>query len=397
MLVESVMSASDIANILIVDADQNCAKSFAAHLENCGYCTSIAKPAEMMEALKNFRASIVLCDIEGEGAVGVNLPAQLFNARPDLLCIAMARRPDRRQARGAMRDGTCDFIDKSKSPENLVPAIENCFKSREMWRLADNGYQVLKTAETATEEANRAKVEFLAKISHELRTPLNAIIGFSELMIRDVLGPLGNDQYRTYVEDILSSGRHLLDIINDILDFAKAEAGGLLLSESDVDVHGIVTGIERLIGPRARDAGIALSIKIASDLPRLWCDERKVKQMILNLVTNAVKFTPNGGSVEIHAEVTSSGYIIGVRDTGIGIAEADIPRVLQPFVQADTTLNRRQEGTGLGLALVKAMVEIHGGKLLLESELGHGTHAQLIFPANRIGAARDDAVERRSA
>ena len=397
MPVESAMSASDIANIMIVDADHACAESFAAHLEGYGYRTAIAKPAEMMEALKNFPASIVLCDIEGEGAVGANLPAQLFNARPDLLCIAMARRPDRRQARAAMREGTCDFVDKTKSPENLVPAIENCFKSREMWRLADSGYQVLKTAETATEEANRAKVEFLAKISHELRTPLNAIIGFSELMIRDVLGPLGNDQYRTYVADIHTSGRHLLDIINDILDFAKAEAGELLLSESDADVHSVVTGIERLIGPRARDAGVALSVKLPSDLPRLWCDERKLKQMILNLVTNAVKFTPNGGRVEIDAGNTPSGYFVGVRDTGVGIAEADIPRVLQPFVQADTTLNRRQEGTGLGLALVKAMVEIHGGRLLLESELGHGTYAQLIFPSERIGAARDEAAERRSA
>jgi signal transduction histidine kinase len=258
-----------------------------------------------------------------------------------------------------------------------------------MWRIADGGVEILRHAERATKEASRVKVEFLAKISHELRTPLNAIIGFSELMMHDPRG-LANEQYQTYISDIHTSGRHLLDIINDILDFAKAEAGQLALFESNVDVQQVVHAIERLLAPRARDTGIEFKNSIPADLPLVWCDERKLKQMLLNLVNNAVKFTPSGGAIEIGARLDPEGFILAVRDNGIGIAEADLDRVLEPFVQAETTLSRRQEGTGLGLALVKAMIEIHGGRLRLESQLGKGTSAELVFPAERISAARED-------
>ena len=370
--------------VLIVDGDRTCAAKFAEHLRAHGFETAIASPKEMFKVLKTFNASIVLCDIEGEGAAGQNLPGQLLYARPDLICVAMARRADLRQGG--------EFIDKSKGVDVLIPTIEDCFKKREMWRLADGGFELLKHAEHATKEASRVKVEFLAKISHELRTPLNAIIGFSELMMRDKRG-LANEQYRSYISDIHSSGRHLLDIINDILDFAKAEAGQLVLFESNVDLQQVAHAIERLLGPRARDAGIDLKIHIPPDLPMVWCDERKLKQMLLNLMNNAVKFTPSGGKVEISARVEAEGFVVAVKDNGIGIAEADLERVLEPFVQSETTLSRRQEGTGLGLALVKSMIEIHGGRLRLDSKLGSGTSAELVFPAERISAARQDDSE----
>ena len=369
--------------VLIVDPDRDCALTFAEHLRRHGFETAVATPDDMFDVLSGFNASIVLCDIEGEGAAGANLPGQLLDVRPDLVCVAMAKRADMRQGG--------DFIDKSKGVDGLVPTIEDCFKKRELWRLADTGYELIKHAEHATKEASRVKVEFLAKISHELRTPLNAIIGFSELMMRDSRG-IVNEQYRTYISDIHSSGRHLLDIINDILDFAKAEAGQLVLFESNVDVQQVAQAIERLLGPRARDSGIALKIRMPADLPLLWCDERKLKQMLLNLLNNAVKFTPSGGLITIEAHLDPDGFILAVRDTGVGIAEADIERVLEPFVQADTTLNRRQEGTGLGLALVKSMIEIHGGRLQLESSLGNGTAAELVFPPERISAAREDTA-----
>ncbi len=374
----------DLHHVLIVDADRNCASMFAEHLRSKGFETATSTPDEMFETLKTLNASIVLCDIEGEGAAGANLPGQLLYTRPDLICVAMARRADMRQGG--------EFIDKSRGVDVLVPTIEECFKRREMWRIADGGFELIRHAEHATKEASRVKVEFLAKISHELRTPLNAIIGFSELMIRDKRGGLANEQFRTYIADIHSSGRHLLDIINDILDFAKAEAGQLVLFESNVDVQLVAQAIERLLGPRARDAGIDLKIRIPADLPMIWCDERKLKQMLLNLVNNAVKFTPSGGIVEISARLDDEGYVVAVRDTGIGIAEGDLSRVLEPFVQAETTLSRRQEGTGLGLALVKSMIEIHGGRLRLESTLGNGTFAELVFPAERISASRDDGA-----
>jgi signal transduction histidine kinase len=369
--------------VLIVDADRDCAAAFAEHLTAHGFEVVTALPREMFETLKAFDASIVLCDIEGDGAAGANLPARLLEEHPDLICVAMAKRADKRQGG--------EFIDKSRGVAVLLPTIEGCFRKREMWRIANGGVEILRHAERATKEASRVKVEFLAKISHELRTPLNAIIGFSELMMQNPHG-FANEQYRSYVSDIHLSGRHLLDIINDILDFAKAEAGQLVLLESNVDVQQVVQAIERLLGPRARDAGIQLEACVPADLPLVWCDERKLKQMLLNLVNNAVKFTPSGGTIDISARLDSEGFVLAVRDNGIGIAEADLGRVLEPFVQAETTLSRRQEGTGLGLALVKSMIEIHGGHLRLESQLGRGTSAELVFPAERISAAREDGL-----
>jgi signal transduction histidine kinase len=313
------------------------------------------------------------------------LPAEILRARPDSTCIPMARRSDLRRASRALNDGTSNFINKSEDFSAALKTIHNCFKRLESRGPNSADRDVLRHANEAVEEANHAKLEFLAKVSHELRTPLNAIIGFSELIIRDVLGPLGNEKYRSYIEDIHMSGRHLLDVINDILDFAKAEAGKLLLQESEVDVSEVVASLKRLIGPRARDAGIELSDRVPADLPRLWCDERKLKQMLLNLLANAVKFTRPGGRTEISASEGPEGFTCTVSDTGIGIADADLDRVLEPFVQADTTLGRRQEGTGLGLPLVKAMIEIHGGRIVLESELNKGTTVRLIFPPERIG------------
>jgi len=386
-----------LARVLIVDTDHTSAALYQKHLEKHGYRADTAGPKDMLAAIARVNPQLVLCDIESADAKGANLPGQVFNVRPDVLCIAMAKRPDHRSTNMPMREGACDFIDKSKGLEALIPAIEACFKRREIWRLADTNLDMLKNAKHASEDANRIKVEFLAKISHELRTPLNAIIGFSELMIRDVLGPLGNEHYRTYVGDIHASGRHLLDIINDILDFAKAEAGQLLLHESDADVQQVIVGIERLMGPRARDAGITLAFHAPADLPLLWCDERKVKQMLLNLVTNAVKFTPSGGTIDVEAGAGADGFFLEVRDSGVGIPEQDLQRVLEPFVQADTTLSRRQEGTGLGLALVKAMIELHGGTLKLDSELGRGTQVRLSFPKERLSNMRDGNFKRESA
>jgi signal transduction histidine kinase len=298
----------------------------------------------------------------------------------------MAHKPDMELALKAFRRGASDFLLKDCTPSELTAVLDRCLKRHERQQPESAGIEVLRRAKEAAEAASRAKTEFLATVSHELRTPLNAIIGFSELMIRGVLGPIGNPQYSEYLEDIHQSGTHLLSIINDILDFSKAEASKLELHESEVDVHQVVIGLTRLLGPRARDAGLALFDRIPSDLPHLWCDERKLKQMLLNLLTNAVKFTPRGGTIEVEASCDETGLTISVRDTGIGIAKADLVRVLQPFVQADNELSRRHEGTGLGLTLVNSMIAMHGGGFHLESEVGTGTAAILNFPPERVAS-----------
>jgi signal transduction histidine kinase len=382
-------------NILIVDRDAPFSEALATYLTQNDCSVTVVRPSEMLSSLAEFKAAIVLCDIDGAAAMGVNLPAQILKARPDATCIPMARRSDFRRTAAALSGESSNFINKSEDFSIALETINGCFKRMDS---STNGTdpEVVRHAKEAIEDANHAKLEFLAKVSHELRTPLNAIIGFSELIMRDVLGPLGNEKYRSYIEDIHMSGRHLLDVINDILDFAKAEAGKLLLHESDVDVSEVVVSIKRLIGPRARDAGIELNDRLPADLPRLWCDERKLKQMLLNLLMNAVKFTPAGGHIDVNAGAGAEGFVFTVTDTGIGIADADLDRVLEPFVQAETTLGRRQEGTGLGLPLVKAMIEIHGGRIELKSELSKGTTVRLIFPPARTGRVDKDDAEDES-
>jgi signal transduction histidine kinase len=379
--------------ILIVDDDQAFARSLAAQLGARGFEVATAtSPRDLLVALRNFEAAVVMIDVTAAETIGTSFVAQLREARADLLSIAMARGADMNAAIDAFRGGAHDFFDKSCAPDEILAIVERSFKRSQMVQMSEEGFEALRRARDEAEAANKAKSEFLATMSHELRTPLNAIIGFSELMMRGVLGPVGNENYLSYIKDIHLSGRHLLDIINDILEFSKAEAGKLELLECEVDVAEVVAALLRLIGPKARDAGLVLRDRLPQGLSRLWCDERKLKQMLLNLLSNAVKFTPAGGTIELEVAETPAGFAISVRDTGIGIAKSDLGRVLRPFVQVENSLSRRHEGTGLGLTLVKSMAEIHDGSLTLESELGRGTVARLAFPPERMIPARNRAL-----
>ncbi len=243
---------------------------------------------------------------------------------------------------------------------------------------------VLNEARQHAELASRAKSEFLANMSHELRTPLNAIIGFSEMIRDEAFGPLPSPKYVEYAADIHASGEHLLELINDILDISKIEAGELKLHEEEFDVLRIARACIQFVAKRARDNGLTLDCDLPDDFPRLYADACKVKQILINLLSNAVKFTEEGGRVSLRVRLREDGGIeLAITDTGIGIARKDLKLIMKPFTQVDSKLARKYEGTGLGLPLCKSLLDLHGGRLEIESEIGVGTTARAIFPPSR--------------
>ncbi|NBC32272.1 MAG: PAS domain-containing protein [Alphaproteobacteria bacterium] len=232
--------------------------------------------------------------------------------------------------------------------------------------------------------ADRAKTQFLANVSHELRTPLHAIVGFADLMIDQAFGPLGSARYLEYSRDIHSSATHLQRLIEEILDFAKADAGKDEVRDSLLDIGDLINSALRMVREHAARNGLTLSVDIDERLPQLRADERKMRQILLNLLSNAIKFTRSGGTVRVSAAERPDGSVtLSVADSGIGIAPEDVPRAFEPFVQLDTGLGRQHEGTGLGLPLSAKLAALHEGALTLESRPGQGTTARLAMPPNR--------------
>jgi len=242
------------------------------------------------------------------------------------------------------------------------------------------------------ETANASKTAFLANMSHELRTPLNAILGFSEIIAEECFGPVGSKRYKEYAGDIHSSGAHLLSLINDLLDVAKIEAGKMEIAPHPLDAHRTFDIALKLIGAKARERQQTMVIDIDPTCPPLYADERALKQILINLCSNAVKFTPEGGRITVRAEAArSGGFQISVQDNGPGIPREKLDKIFTPFSQVDNRYDRQAGGTGLGLALVRGLAELHGGRAWLESEPGKGCCAYVVLPVT-VPEARHESV-----
>jgi len=267
--------------------------------------------------------------------------------------------------------------------EELRRAVMNLEQSQEQLSELARKYEAEKIR---AEGASQAKSEFLANMSHELRTPLNAINGFSEIMAAEMYGPVGDARYRDYARDILNSGQHLLNLINDILDMSKIEAGKMSLRFEPVCLEEIAEEALRLVRNRAEAAGLSLILDFV-DLPDVEADHRAIKQVLLNLLSNAIKFTPRGGRVTVRGEKREDALgervRIGVQDTGIGISPQDLERLARPFEQVESQHSKTTQGTGLGLALSKSLVEMHGGLIDLKSAPGQGTIASFSLPVRQ--------------
>lgn len=260
------------------------------------------------------------------------------------------------------------------SDQSAVVAI-----TRDISQHKEYAAQLLR-ARGEAEGANRAKSQFLASMSHELRTPLNAIIGFSEILERELFGKLGEERYRDYARLIHESGEHLLGVVNGILDMSKIEAGKFSIEREPFSVGALVESCCDVLRHTAETKGLTLTSQVADGLPELAADKRACKQMLLNVISNAVKFTEKGGWVTVAASIEGGNMVFAVSDNGIGISEKDLPRLGNPFVQAASSYDRSYEGAGLGLSVVRGLAQLHGGSLELESKLGKGTTVRIALP-----------------
>jgi signal transduction histidine kinase len=247
--------------------------------------------------------------------------------------------------------------------------------------------QELVEARRAAERASSAKSDFLARISHEIRTPLNAVIGFSEVMMEERFGPIGNERYRGYLKDIHASGGHLVSLVNDLLDLSKIEAGKLDLTFTRVDLNGLVQQCVALMQPQANRERIIIRTSLAPALPPVMVDARSIRQIALNLLSNSIKFTGAGGQVIVSTAVADHGEaVLRVRDTGLGMSEKEIEAALEPFRQLATSTRWGSGGTGLGLPLTKALAEANGARFTITSKVNDGTLVEVAFPAAHVPA-----------
>jgi len=370
-------------SILIVDDDDIVRAITRAELEADGF--QVSEAIDGVEACQNCWSQLpdlVIADVIMPRMDGFTLCREL-RANPISQYVPILQATgldDVASIEKAYEAGATDFIGKPLNWAILKHRVRYVLRSARAFDALRRNQETLIAAKDAAEAANRAKSEFLANMSHELRTPLNAIIGFSTIMQKGMFGQL-NEKYAEYAGMVCDSGTHLLAIINDILDLAKADSNALELREEDIDIARVVALSSTIVREMADKAGVDYEVAIADVLPHVRADSARLRQILINLLGNAVKFTPCGGKVSLSAEATEEGGLqFRITDTGIGIPKDKIEIAMSPFGQVDGSLSRTYDGTGLGLPLTKRLVEMHGGTFELSSEPGRGTVITVRLP-----------------
>lgn len=387
----------ETAKILVVEDEPGSRLTLCGILEDAGYeITGVDKGTKALEVIKDGNFNVIITDIRLPDVGGMSILELAKEINPDVAVIMMTGYASIESAVNAVNEGAYAYFVKPINMDEMKTAIVNSLRqqmlSRENKRLVDDlqrSNKLLFEANRQLRTATEAKSVFLAHMSHELRTPLNAIIGFSDLLIEGIAGKI-NDQQKQCLEDILSSGKHLLSLINDILDLSKVEAGKMDIKPESLVMADVVDDAVTTVKPLIYNSRHELAISIAEDLPPVYGDRNRLKQILLNVLSNAIKFTPDGGKLSLETSREGNFCKVCMVDNGCGIRKEDQTSIFEPFIQLDTRSGEKKQGTGLGLALTKQLVELLGGKIWVESEYGKGSRFSFIIPlAEKEGVSKE--------
>jgi len=374
-------------SILIVEDEGGTRATLSAILEEAGYeVTGMEKGSEAQKMIKGHSFNVIITDIRLPDVGGMEILESAKEINPDVAVIMMTGYASIETAVNAVNEGAYAYFVKPVNPDEIKTTVTNALKqqrlSLENRRLVDSlqrSNRLLFEANEELKRATQAKSEFLANMSHELRTPLNVIIGFSELMRDEVPGQINNEQ-RQCLDDVLGSSQHLLNLINDVLDLSKIEAGTAKFRLSSLELAEVIEPLARTMLPVLAPRQQSLDIKVEEGLPLVRINKAKISEVLLNLLSNATKFTPERGELRIEAVREDNWCRVSVIDSGIGIKQEDQEQIFEPFYQLDNSLTRGKGGTGLGLALVRQIVDKHGGRVWVESEYGQGSRFTFTLP-----------------
>jgi signal transduction histidine kinase len=383
------ITAARRTTIIVVEDERGARATLCGILEDAGYRVIGAGTGEKARGtIQQSPFDIIITDIRLPDIGGMEILELAKELNPDAAVIMMTGYASVETAVDAVNQGAYAYFVKPVNPDELKTTIANALRqqrlAQENKRLVESlqcSNKLLFEANEELKKATRAKSEFMANMSHELRTPLNAIIGFSELMLDEVPGKINAEQSQC-LSDILSSGRHLLNLINDVLDLSKIESGKMELKLKHFSLPAVIESLKRIMMPMLTPRNQTLEIDLGKGLNNIYADRDKIRQVLLNLLSNATKFTPDGGKLKVEATTDDKWYMVTVIDSGIGIRSEDRVRLFEPFCQLDNALTRENGGTGLGLAIARQIIERHGGRIWLESEYQKGSRFTFTIPRN---------------